>query len=152
MILALHIGHDATALLFDSGKIIAIAEERVKRIKNYYGFAFFAIDKIVSRANVQFSKIEKVVITSTSIKDDKSFKNIAFFKNRHEDFSNKVSNSAKIEFVANIFNKESFNEKLKRYLKKRVKSILEHWRKVLQSGLKKMLKTPSYHLVVDFTK
>ena len=62
MILALHIGHDATALLFDSGKIIAIAEERVKRIKNYYGFAFFAIDKIVSRANVQFSKIEKVVI------------------------------------------------------------------------------------------
>ena len=37
-ILALHIGHDATALLIDDKSFVAISEERVTRIKNYFGF------------------------------------------------------------------------------------------------------------------
>ena len=46
-ILALHIGHDATALLIDDKSFVAISEERVTRIKNYFGFPLNAAEKLL---------------------------------------------------------------------------------------------------------
>ena len=78
-ILALHVGHDATAMYIDVNGFIAIPEERISRIKNYYGFPFKAINTIFDEKNINWSKIDRVIITSQSLKKSKSFKNFFFF-------------------------------------------------------------------------
>ena len=74
-ILALHVGHDAT---LNEKEFIAISEERVSRIKNYYGFPLQAIKIIFKEKKIKWSNIEKIIITSQSLKNSKSFK-ISFF-------------------------------------------------------------------------
>ena len=74
-ILALHVGHDATAMFINEKEFIAISEERVSRIKNYYGFPLQAIKTIFKEKKIKWSNIEKIIITSQSLKNSKSFKN-----------------------------------------------------------------------------
>ena len=63
-ILSLHIGHDATAMFIDERDLISIAEERVSRIKNFYGFPSKAILKIFKEKNISWRSINKLIITS----------------------------------------------------------------------------------------
>ena len=118
-ILALHVGHDATAMFINEKEFIAISEERVSRIKNYYGFPLQAIKKIFKEKKIKWSNIEKIIITSQSLKNSKSFKNFFFFNFISEDFSNKVSLFARLIFILNLFfiNK-TFHQLLKEFLKK----------------------------------
>ncbi len=57
-ILALHVGHDATAMFINEKEFIAISEERVSRIKNYFGFPLQAIKKIFKEKKIKLEKHE----------------------------------------------------------------------------------------------
>ena len=119
-ILALHVGHDATAMYIDVNGFIAIPEERISRIKNYYGFPFKAINTIFDEKSINWSKIDRVIITSQSLKKSKSFKNFFFFKSISEDFSNNISIFSRLIFLSNIFFiKKNFHQYLLKFLKKK---------------------------------
>ena len=78
-ILALHIGHDATAILADNKSFIAIPEERITRIKNYFGFPMEAVKELLREKKISWNKIDKILITGKSIKNSKDYKNFFFF-------------------------------------------------------------------------
>ncbi len=118
-ILSLHIGHDATAMFIDERDLISIAEERVSRIKNFYGFPSKAILKIFKEKNISWRSINKLIITSTSIKNSVSFKNNLFFKYISEDHSNEVSIKTRLEYFRFLIQrKRTFDFYLSSYLKK----------------------------------
>ena len=77
-ILSIHIGHDSTAFYLDDSGYIGIAEERISRIKNFYGFPNKSISEIFQIKNVNWSLIDKLVITGSSLKKSKSYKNSFF--------------------------------------------------------------------------
>ena len=115
--LSLHIGHDATAMFIDDKGYIAISEERISRVKNFYGFPIKAIKTIFEKKNVNWSDIKKLIITSTSLKNSKSYKNHFFFNFINQDFSNEISLSSRFLFLCSIFKKKkSFDEYLKEFL------------------------------------
>ena len=74
-ILSLHIGHDASVMYMDNQSLIGLSEERVSRIKNFNGFPKKAIDFIFKEKKLSWNKIDKVIITSKSIKNSQSYKN-----------------------------------------------------------------------------
>lgn len=50
MILGVHDGHDAGAVLIDGERIFAVNEERLNRIKKYRGFPELSIRKVLEMA------------------------------------------------------------------------------------------------------
>jgi carbamoyltransferase len=61
-ILAIHDGHNASAVYLKNGQIItAIQEERLKRIKNYIGCPILSIKKIFENNQINFDDINYVV-------------------------------------------------------------------------------------------
>ncbi len=117
-ILSIHIGHDSTAFYLDDSGYIGIAEERISRIKNFYGFPNKSISEIFQIKNVNWSLIDKLVITGSSLKKSKSYKNSFFFNFRSEDFSNNVSLKARFECFRYFFrNNLEFDSLLRQYLK-----------------------------------
>ena len=77
-IITIHVGHDATVFYIDDKSFIGISEERVTRIKNFYGFPFSAIEEIFSIKNINWSKINKIVFTSTFLENMNSYQLILF--------------------------------------------------------------------------
>src|SRR5687767_8365384 len=65
-ILGINIGHDSGAALIDNGKMIAINEERLSRIKMHHGFPYKAIDEVLS---INGTKIQDLDIIAVEGKD-----------------------------------------------------------------------------------
>ena len=60
IILGIHDGHNASAALLKDGKIIcSVAEERLSRQKNHYGFPFKAIDCVLSSGKLKFQNVKQ---------------------------------------------------------------------------------------------
>ena len=65
IILGIHDGHNASAALLKDGKLIcSIAEERLSRQKNHYGFPFKAIDCVLNYGKSKFDDIDFVAMSS----------------------------------------------------------------------------------------
>ena len=65
IILGIHDGHNASAALLKDGKLIcSIAEERLSRQKNHYGFPFKAIDSVLNYGKSKFGDIDFIAMSS----------------------------------------------------------------------------------------
>ena len=62
MILGIHDGHDAGAVLIKDGEIYAVNEERLNRIKHYRGFPKLSILKVLEMGNVTPDEVEIIAI------------------------------------------------------------------------------------------
>ena len=63
VVLGLHIGHDATAALVVDGEIVgAIAEERLSRIKQHYGFPQKAIRELLTRQGLAPRDVDLIAL------------------------------------------------------------------------------------------
>ena len=65
IILGIHDGHNASAAIIKKGKLIcSIAEERLSRQKNHYGYPAKAIQCVLDFAGVTSKDIDKVAMSS----------------------------------------------------------------------------------------
>ena len=63
-ILGIHDGHNSSVCLMRDGKLVsALQEERLQRIKNYWGAPNLAIKKCLSEEGISFEDIEHVVFS-----------------------------------------------------------------------------------------
>ncbi|ALM74810.1 carbamoyltransferase family protein [Thermococcus barophilus] len=62
MILGIHDGHDAGAVLIKDGEIYAVNEERLNRIKHYRGFPKLSVLKVLEMGNVPPDEVELIAI------------------------------------------------------------------------------------------
>ncbi|ASJ02607.1 carbamoyl transferase [Thermococcus profundus] len=62
MILGVHDGHDAGAVLIDGDRIFAVNEERLNRIKKYRGFPELSIKKVLEMAGASPEDVEVIAI------------------------------------------------------------------------------------------
>lgn len=68
IILGIHDGHNASAALIIDGKLkCAIAEERLSRQKNHYGFPEKAIKCVLEQSQIKSEDIDKVAMSSNSL-------------------------------------------------------------------------------------
>ncbi|AMQ18022.1 carbamoyltransferase family protein [Thermococcus peptonophilus] len=62
MILGVHDGHDAGAVLIDGERIFAVNEERLNRIKKYRGFPELSIRKVLEMARASPEDVEIIAV------------------------------------------------------------------------------------------
>ncbi|KUH32402.1 carbamoyl transferase [Thermococcus celericrescens] len=62
MILGIHDGHDAGAVLVDGGRIFAVNEERLNRIKKYRGFPRMSVAKVLEMAGASPEDVEAIAV------------------------------------------------------------------------------------------
>ena len=66
IILGIHDGHNASASIIKDGKLIcSIAEERLSRQKNHYGYPAKAIQCVLDFAGITSKDIDKVAMSSS---------------------------------------------------------------------------------------
>lgn len=61
-ILGINIGHDSGVALIDNGKITAVNEERLSRIKMHHGFPYLSIEEVLSTANIRAKDIDLIAV------------------------------------------------------------------------------------------
>jgi predicted NodU family carbamoyl transferase len=70
-ILGLNVFHDATATLLREGTVVAsVAEERLSRIKNHWGFPYRAIQECLRLGQVSGRDIERVAFSFNNTLDE----------------------------------------------------------------------------------
>ncbi|CAI1493787.1 Putative carbamoyl transferase, NodU family [Thermococcus nautili] len=62
MILGVHDGHDAGAVLIDGERIFAVNEERLNRVKKYRGFPELSIKAVLEMANADPEDVEVIAV------------------------------------------------------------------------------------------
>jgi len=62
MILGIHDGHDAGAVLIDGERIFAVNEERLNRVKKYRGFPEMSILKVLEMAGASPEEVEVIAV------------------------------------------------------------------------------------------
>jgi len=62
MILGIHDGHDAGAVLIDGDRIFAVNEERLNRIKKYRGFPELSVKKVLEMAEASEEDVEIIAV------------------------------------------------------------------------------------------
>ncbi len=62
MILGIHDGHDAGAVLIDDDRIFAVNEERLNRVKKYRGFPFLSVRKVMEMAKASPEDVETIAV------------------------------------------------------------------------------------------
>ena len=62
MILGIHDGHDAGAVLIDGDRIFAVNEERLNRIKKYRGFPALSLRKVMEMADASPKDVEAIAV------------------------------------------------------------------------------------------
>lgn len=69
--LGIHIGHDCTIAVIDQANnlIYAVAEERLSRLKNHYGFPYMALESFFKETGIKPEEIEKIAISGTSTQE-----------------------------------------------------------------------------------
>lgn len=117
-ILGIHDGHNASVCLYDKGKILAaLQEERIKRIKNWFGIPTEAIEWVLKYANVKKDNIDIVAVHSEYMPSPKTkdemlheYENVSTLKYkvkkylRHTFLKNIVVKKRKIERMKEINN------------------------------------------------
>ncbi|WKZ19239.1 MAG: carbamoyltransferase C-terminal domain-containing protein [Candidatus Jettenia sp. CY-1] len=117
-ILGIHDGHNASVCLYEKGKILAaLQEERIKRIKNWFGIPTEAIEWVLKYANVKKDNIDIVAVHSEYMPSPKTkdemlheYKNVGTLKYkvkkylRHTFLKNIVVKKRKIERMKEINN------------------------------------------------
>ncbi len=69
IILGVHDGHNASASLIMDGKLIcSIAEERLSRQKNHYGYPKKAIDFILNYSGIKSKDIDRIAMSTKNLK------------------------------------------------------------------------------------
>ena len=65
IILGIHDGHNASAALIINGELkCSVAEERLSRQKNHYGFPENAIKCVIEQAGIKFKDIDRVAMST----------------------------------------------------------------------------------------
>ncbi len=62
MILGIHDGHDAGAVLVDGERLFAVNEERLNRVKKYRGFPRLSVRKVLEMANASPEDVEIIAV------------------------------------------------------------------------------------------
>ncbi|WP_457751453.1 carbamoyltransferase family protein [Thermococcus sp.] len=62
MILGIHDGHDAGAVLIDGNRIFAVNEERLNRIKKYRGFPNLSVEKVLEMAGATPDDVDVIAV------------------------------------------------------------------------------------------
>ncbi|ASI98463.1 carbamoyltransferase family protein [Thermococcus celer] len=62
MILGIHDGHDAGAVLIDDDRVFAVNEERLNRVKKYRGFPELSVRKVMEMAGASPEDIEVIAV------------------------------------------------------------------------------------------
>ena len=62
IVLGVHDGHDAGAVLFKGEEIYAVNEERLNRIKKYRGFPELSINKVLEMGEVHPEEVEVIAV------------------------------------------------------------------------------------------
>ncbi|ASA77393.1 carbamoyltransferase [Thermococcus sp. 5-4] len=62
MILGIHDGHDAGAALIDGGRVFAVNEERLNRVKKYRGFPALSVRKVLEMAGASPEDVEIIAV------------------------------------------------------------------------------------------
>ena len=62
MILGIHDGHDAGAVLIDGERIFAVNEERLNRVKKFRGFPRLSIKAVLEMANAEPEEVEIIAV------------------------------------------------------------------------------------------
>ncbi|NJE84504.1 carbamoyl transferase [Thermococcus sp. CX2] len=62
MILGIHDGHDAGAVLIDGERIFAVNEERLNRVKKYRGFPELSVRKVLEMADASIEDVEVIAV------------------------------------------------------------------------------------------
>ena len=62
MILGIHDGHDAGAVLIEGERIFAVNEERLNRIKKYRGFPEMSVAKVLEMADVSPEEVDVIAV------------------------------------------------------------------------------------------
>ena len=62
MLLGIHDGHDAGAVLIDGDSVFAVNEERLNRIKKYRGFPILSVRKVLEMAGADPEDVEIIAI------------------------------------------------------------------------------------------
>ena len=62
MILGVHDGHDAGAVLIDGERIFAVNEERLNRVKKYRGFPELSIKTVLDMANASPEDVDVIAV------------------------------------------------------------------------------------------
>ncbi|WP_258084525.1 carbamoyltransferase family protein [Thermococcus thermotolerans] len=62
MILGIHDGHDAGAVLIDRGRLFAVNEERLNRTKKYRGFPALSMKKVMEMAGAEPEDVEIIAV------------------------------------------------------------------------------------------
>jgi carbamoyltransferase len=121
-IITIHVGHDATVFYVDEKSFLGISEERVTRIKNFYGFPFQAIEEVFIRKSINWSKISKIIFTSTHLKNMNSYQLRRIFSGKSDDYSNEVSKLVRFDFIKSLIKKnyksKNFDSIFREILKK----------------------------------
>ena len=100
-VLGINPGHDATVALIKDEKVIsAIAEERLSRIKNHFGFPYLAIEKILTDHELKASIIDKVVFSFYDLFSfNKNFTNEILFGRGRFAFSDTIPSYMRYRIV-----------------------------------------------------
>ena len=68
IILGIHDGHNASAALIINGELkCSVAEERLSRQKNHYGFPENAIKCVIEQAGIKFKDIDRVAMSTNKL-------------------------------------------------------------------------------------
>ncbi|NJE03315.1 carbamoyltransferase [Thermococcus sp. MV11] len=62
MILGIHDGHDAGAVLIEGERIFAVNEERLNRVKKFRGFPKLSVEKVLEMAGVEPGDVEVIAV------------------------------------------------------------------------------------------
>ncbi|WP_456421853.1 carbamoyltransferase family protein [Thermococcus sp.] len=62
MILGIHDGHDAGAVLIDGERIFAVNEERLNRVKKFRGFPKLSVKKVLEMANANPEDVDVIAV------------------------------------------------------------------------------------------
>lgn len=66
-ILSIHDGHNASAAIFEDGKILAcVSEERLNRIKFYWGWPKLSLDRVFSDTGLKLKDIDAITVSHLS--------------------------------------------------------------------------------------
>lgn len=119
IILGVHDGHNASACLLDGGQITyCIQEERLTNTKNYSGFPFKSVEKILALADIGTDELDFVAMASHHTPNPSDV--LASYKKQASMFRSKVRDVARKTPLYSIYKSRIRTERLKNLAKLRI--------------------------------
>lgn len=112
IVLGISDGHNASACLLDSGQIkYCIQEERLTNTKNYAGFPYKSIEKILSMANITIQDLDFVAMAS--LHTPKEFDALASYKKQNSLLKSNVLDAMMKTPLYSIYKNRTRKERLR---------------------------------------